>query len=117
MVTRARGSRRGSARRGRSPRRRTQWVDTDFNLLVASGSKSETSLLSDLLPQDTQGMTLTRTLVHLFVASNVDQTVIAINRVSMGIGVSDQEAFAAAVLPDPETAGDEPARYNRLLSW
>ena len=111
MTTRARRSRRGSGSRG-GPRRKTQWVDTIVSFAVTAGGKSEQSLLSDLIPQDTQGMTLTRTLIHLWTVPVTDNAAIGANSVEMGIGLADQEAFAAAVLPDPETAGDEPS-----LGW
>ena len=53
-----------------------------------------------------------RTLIRMNVMVNTDQTVLSGQRIDFGIGVADQEAFAAAILPDPETPGDEPA-----LGW
>ncbi len=112
MVTRGRRSRRGSGSRAGSQRRKTQWVDSLQSFALATGGKQETSLLSDLIPQDTQGMTLVRTIIRLFTFPGESSGALGAQAIDLGIGVADQEAFAAAVLPDPEVAGDEPA-----LGW
>ncbi len=113
MTTTRRGrrSRRGGGRGFRSGRK-TQWVDTFVNCLVPNAGADEISLLLDLVGNDTMGMTLTRTIVHL--ESSLDQWTGAfgIQRVDIAIGVTDQEAFLAGVMPDPAVVTEEP-----LLGW
>jgi len=108
----ARRSRRGSVQR-QGPRRKTVWIDSFFGLTLSDGQMvQENSLLSDLIPTDTQGLTLVRTLIHYYCMAGQVGTGVAAQVVSLAIGLADQEAFAAGVLSDPETEGDEP-----ILGW
>ena len=53
-------------------------------------------------------MTLARMLIRLSIIGDVVAAGRGGQRISIGVGVSDQEAFQAAVLPDPNNALEEP---------
>ena len=112
MVTQRRGGR-GSRRSGRgSSRRRTTWQDTLIAATLAEASQSGISLLGDLLLSQGEGLTLTRMIIRLTV-QQVVSTIGTANETStydMGIGVIEQDAFAAAAFPDPNTPADKTPR-------
>ena len=56
-------------------------------------------------------MTLTRTLINLQIMSSGGGS-FGVQLFDFAIGVADQEAFAASVLPDPVSSSDEP-----MLGW
>jgi len=72
----------------------------------------EGSLLTDLLVNAPTVDTLTavRIIMDLEVGHSVTSTVDAFNVHSVGIGVTSREAFAAAVIPDPEQDSQYPPR-------
>ena len=113
MTTRSGGrrSRRGGGRGFRSGRK-TQWVDTFLNELLVPGANAAVSLLSDLVGNDTMGMTLTRTIISITIAPTAWSGTLGTARCDMGIGLATQEAFLAGVLPDPAVATEEP-----ILGW
>ena len=89
------------------------WIDTNFNVNISSGGSNTGSLLIGVEPDDTRGITLTRVLVRLnLMPGSVDVSNLSYQRFALGIGVTDQEAFAAGVLPDPLTSTDQPG-----LGW
>ena len=55
---------------------------------------------------------MVRMVIIMFGQANTLSAVRAVQAVSMGIGIGEQEAFAAGVLPDPVVMTDEPA-----LGW
>ena len=58
-----------------------------------------------------QGLTLVRTLIQLYVMpDDIVTEVDGRQKVAIGIQTVSQEAFAAAVVPDPETVDDYPER-------
>ena len=88
--------------------RRRAWSDRMFTLSAVSGGDFLTQdLLASLIDQDVK--TVSRVVGRILVY--VDSTVAAPNgeqRVSLGIGVTSQEAFDAGVVPDPDTELDYP---------
>ena len=65
--------------------------------------------MGNLQPVDSRGMTIVRTIITLDLippAAVSDGW----QRLSLGIGVFSQEAFAGSVFPDPDVAGDRPPR-------
>ncbi len=107
MRRRSRRSSGGGFRSG--ARRKTQWVDTDFNAAVVVGAASTiTSLLSDLIGNDTQGMTLVRMLIRMWVSDQDQENSADHTMLDIGVGMADQESFTAGVLPDPGTSADQP---------
>ena len=62
--------------------------------------------------QDSLGMTATRLIVHIVVGVNAVPAGFGVQRVTIGIAVADQEAFAAVVLPDPDQSDEHP-----VLGW
>ena len=89
----------------------TLWIDSMINATVGSGGgKFELSLMTGPGPTDTRlrRMTLARTIIGLDLGYTVHDSGEGSQRLSIGIGISDQEAFAAATLPDPDVATDYP---------
>jgi len=109
MTTRQRG-RTSSRGRGRGFRsgRKTQWVDSLFDFTIANGGQDVRSLLSTLIGNDTQGMTLVRTIIELGLGPISWTGAFGTQALDMGIGMSAQEAFLAGTLPDPSTATEFP---------
>ena len=92
------------------PSRPTAWGDTLMSVLIPSAAQmSPLNLLSALTPSDT--ITVARLIIHLTVVpANLATAGQATQLVDIGIGVAAAEAFNAGVLPDPNVAGDVPAR-------
>ena len=92
---------------------RTLWIDSMFNLQAASGgSQVKGSLMGPMTEEQTrlQPMTLTRTIIRCDLAYITHDAGEGSQRVSIGIGVTSQESFAANIIPDPEVATDFPVR-------
>jgi len=86
------------------------WIDSLHNIDIASGAKSETTLMGALSVEDTRGLTLMRCILchdyeHTIHDSGEGQQIIDI-----GIGVASREALNAAALSDPEIATEHPDR-------
>ena len=109
MTTRQR-SRTSSRGRGRGFRsgRKTQWVDSLFDFTIANAGQDVRSLLSTLIGNDTQGMTLVRTIIELSLGPINWTGAFGTQALDMGIGMSAQEAFLAGTLPDPSTSTEFP---------
>ena len=90
----------------------TIWIDTVFDVDVASGTSRTDSLMTGVSSTQTRfdRMTLLRTIVGLDVARAVHDSGEGSEKVSLGIGVTSQEAFAAGIVADPETASDFPVK-------
>jgi len=90
----------------------TLWVDTviDFDTTIAN--QTALSLMSGVSSTETRftRMTLLRTIVGLDVGMLVHDSGEGSNKVTLGIAIASQEAFAASNLPDPETSTDFPTR-------
>jgi len=85
------------------------WGDTLFGELITSGNQFVSGLLSEMTPSDT--ITVVRLVGHLVISpSSLIAVADGTQALDVGIGVSAEEAFNAAVLPDPNVAGDIPAR-------
>ena len=91
------------------PRRMSFWDDSLINLGIASGATSITVLT--LTPGgQSEGFTLVRCLVHLYLAELATPSVNGGQRLSAGIGLASKEAVAlgATALPDPDTNTEQP---------
>ena len=88
------------------------WVDTNIDITVSSGSSGSTSLMTGVSATQTRfdRMTLLRTILGFDIAYAVHDSGEGSQRVSLGIGITSQEAFTAGVFPDPETDTDFPVR-------
>ena len=93
----------------RGTKRRTGWLDTLVAFSTSSGSQSNVSLLGPMSTVDTIGKTLTRILLHLYFYKQAPLND-GHQVVDVGIGMAAQEAFTGNILPDPDTALDEPER-------
>ncbi len=88
----------------------TIWVDSLHNITVASGGKSELTLMFELLTARSDRLTLLRTILCHDYSYTVHDAGEGTQTVDVGIGVTSDEAFNAGVLPDPETASEHPTR-------
>ena len=88
------------------------WIDTAANLTLANNASGNRSLMTGVSSTQTRfdSMTLIRTIIGIDVAYAVHDSGEGSQEVSLGIGVTSQEAFAAGSLPDPEIDTDFPAR-------
>ena len=89
----------------------TVWIDSHINQTLGSGGGSfAVSLMTGFTASDTRlrRMTLLRTIIGVDVAYTVHDSGEGSQKVSLGIAVATQEAFAAAILPDPNVATDFP---------
>ena len=89
--------------------RRPYWSDTLIDDAVGSGAQDHNTLIGSFTAQETQGWTLTRMILELGLykqAPSSDGWQI----IDIGIGLAEQDAFAAGVIPDPNVSNDEPAR-------
>ncbi len=88
------------------------WVDTTFNDDVVVGAQLLRSLMTGFSSPQTRAdqMTLLRTIIGIDCARTVHDSGEGSERVSIGIGLTSQEAFAAGVVADPETNTDFPVR-------
>ena len=91
---------------------RTVWVDTNIDANVTAATQVLTSLMSGVSSVDTRigQWTLLRTLVGFDIAYAVHDAGEGSQAVSIGIGVTTQEAFSAAAVPDPQILTDFPVR-------
>jgi len=91
--------------------RRTDWEDALVSASVADGVVQKQELLSRHSRSETGGWTLTRLLIHLFVVpAVVSEGTLGDQRVGLGIGVAEGDAFDAGSLPEVLTAADHPMR-------
>jgi len=96
--------------RSRVARRSTQWVDVHISTSIASGVGNLSTLLGQLEDEEVPGLTLVRTIVHLYFLPAFPGTVNGSQLISLGIGVVQIEALAAGAVADPNTATDFPLR-------
>jgi len=68
------------------------------------------SLMTGVAPVNVRRQTLIRTILRLELFSETVAGAWGTQRVDIGIGITSQEAFAAGVVPDPNTDGDQPSR-------
>ena len=86
------------------------WADTLVDVaFTTTGGVLIDNLLTPLTASDT--VTAVRLIIHLhMVPQNLSDDIDGGTVVDMAVGVSAAEAFNANVLPDPNVAGDTPAR-------
>ena len=89
--------------------RRTYWLDTLVSATAGNGSNQALTLLGPFTAQETQGWTLTRVVLELALSAQ-GAGPDGLQIFDVGVGLAEQDAFAAGALPDPNVATDEPAR-------
>jgi len=92
------------------PTRPTRWLDTIVGNTIVNAGQAVVSLLAGIGPVDTRGVTVIRTIIRLDIVSTSVAGAWGSQSVDLAMGIASQEAFAAAVVPDPVVAADEPAR-------
>jgi len=89
------------------------WIDTVVNNDVTVATPDSVSLMTGIAAINTRvaQMTLLRTIIGLDMGRTVHDSGEGSERLSVGIGIASQEAFATAgALSDPEVATDFPTR-------
>ncbi len=91
---------------------KTLWIDTFINVNIATGGEDVTSLMTNIGSAASRfdALTLLRTIIRMDLAATVHDQGEGSSIVSLGIGVTSQEAFAGGLVPDPEIATDFPTR-------
>ena len=87
------------------------WHDTFIGVLCANGAVPQiVDLLVAVAAPDKRASTVTRTLVRLDVYEGATNSAKGTSAVSLGIGITSQEAFALGetAIPDVNVAGDSP---------
>jgi len=84
------------------------WGDIIVDSSISAGTPLNFNLLANLSATDT--VTVVRLVGRLWFSPLVSETGDGIMNVDMGIGVSAEEAFSAAVLPDVDDPTEQPAR-------
>ena len=92
--------------------RKTVWIDTLHNPVIASGGVHADTLIAAPTSTDQRiaGMTLIRTIICHDYSYAVHDSGEGSQIIDVGIGVTSQEAFASTILPDPNNAIDHPTR-------
>jgi len=91
-------------------RRLTDWIDTLVNISAATGAQANVSLMTGVAPVNVRRQTLVRSIVQLQLFSVTVAGAWGVQIADVGVGITSQEAFAAGVLADPATPGDQPSR-------
>ena len=87
------------------------WIDTRMNETIGSAAQGLESLMTNVSStQSRRGWTMVRTIIGIDIARSVHDSGEGSDLVEIGIGVTSQEAFAAGVVPDPQTPTDHPTR-------
>jgi len=96
--------------RVRAARRRTLWIDTTIDEATPAGTADDANLLvttpSNL---ETKGFKVVRTIIDLTVKPGALAGATGSMFLSLGIGVIEDDAFAAGVFPDLNVADEAPA--------
>ena len=90
--------------------RATDWIDTVIDRGVSTGAQDFFSLMMGVAPVNVRRQTLIRTIISIDFTSNTTAGAYGVQQMSIGIGITSQEAFAVGVFPDPITANDQPSR-------
>jgi len=96
--------------RSRSVRRQTQWVDSFVETNINSAAANNQSVIVDLAQDLVPGITLVRTLVHLYFLPTTPGATNGSQIVSVGLGMVQLEALAGGAVADPNTSTDFPLR-------
>jgi len=103
------------------PRRASDWIDSLVNFAVGSGGQAHVSLMTGVAPVNVRRQTLVRTILRISFSSVTVAGSWGTQIADIGIGITSQEAFAAGVLADPITPGDQPSRgwiyRNRVVPY
>ena len=88
--------------------RRVRWIDSLIQLQVAAGSQGVVELLQGTALIDTDGWTVGRLIVDLYLMSSSVAGAFGASQSDMGIGVISREGVVGSVYPDPNAEEDQP---------
>ena len=92
-----------SRARESGPRRAMLWIDKAIESLLVANTITAIELSSDLPDDEFKGLTVTRTIIDLYIQS---ESASLTNLVGIGISVVSQEALSASALPEPSDDSD-----------
>jgi len=75
---------------------------------LANNARLDQDLLVNVSDADKRGLTVVRSLVHLYFSVVAGEAVNGSQRVIMGMQLASEDAFAAAAVPDPNNATEYP---------
>jgi len=104
MTQRRSGAGRRTGRRG--ARRKVEWFDFEINVTAVASQLVPVNLTANLQDDEKKGMTLLRTILHLELLT---PTVGTGGKLAMGLLMVEDDALAAAALPEPEDNIQKPA--------
>ena len=91
--------------------RRTSWEDTLVNTTFSAGASTVVlHLMASLDADHMRGVTLTRVIAELAISSSAVAGAWGNGFTDIGIGMIERDALAAAAVPDPTSATEEPGR-------
>ena len=77
---------------------------------TANASQDDKDLMATPSQFDKYGLTLVRTIAHIFCRPETPSAVVGLQAVDFGIAVIEQDAYAALALPDLNFGDDQPGR-------
>ena len=86
----------------------TAWDDTFVDVTASSGADTTQLLVGNVADPEKRGCTLVRMLIRLWVNQSTPGVVSGIQALTMGIGLSSDDAFTANALPEVQVADDFP---------
>jgi len=89
-------------------RRTTAWEDTFVNQTLVNNARLDQDLLVNVSDADKRGMTVIRTLIHLYFPETAATEVSGVQKLLMGIQLASEDAFAAMAVPDPNNSTEFP---------
>jgi len=90
-------------------RRTTAWEDTFISQTLANNARLDQDLLVNVSDADKRGLTVVRTLIHLWYTSGASApAVVGSQKLFQGIQLASEDAFDAMALPDPNNATEYP---------
>ena len=93
---------------GTRVRRQTAWNDELFNVTLGAGLGDEFLIFQDSADSEKRGCTMGRTIIGFDILPADPGVGSGSQRVSLGIALASDDAFAAGALADPETQSDYP---------
>ena len=109
MTTQSRTVRRPVAiAQARAQRRMTAWDDEIFESILATGAVVSVPLMVNVSDAEKRGCTLIREIINLTFRADTMVVAEGSQRVTCGLALSSDDAFAGAALPDAHVAADFP---------
>ena len=86
------------------------WRDTLVDSVLADGGQVIPTLMGDITPTESRGMTIERVILDLQLIPTSLWVAEGTQLIDIGIGVVGQDALTAGAVPDPSVTADRPPR-------